>query len=152
MGIDGVNSTLMLVGLPHLYETHNWLRMFTGSLYGIAISLLLTPYVTMTLWREPSGERTLKSWGELFALFNVVALLGMVALSEADFLLWPLVTVSVAGVLGLMGLMNLSIVTILAGKVNVYAGWRDLLVPGLIGVALTVIEFTVIGLLRAQLL
>jgi uncharacterized membrane protein len=38
MGIDGLNSLMMLIpGAPHLYETDNWMRLFTGSLYGIAI-------------------------------------------------------------------------------------------------------------------
>ena len=65
MSIDGLNSTAMLIGLPHPYETENWRRVFTGSLYGLAISLLVTPFITVMLWREPTGERTLKGWGEL---------------------------------------------------------------------------------------
>ncbi|HJW84273.1 MAG TPA: DUF2085 domain-containing protein, partial [Anaerolineae bacterium] len=152
MGVDGINSTLMLIpGAPHLYETENWMRLLTGSLYGLAISMLLTPYVTVTLWREPSGERTLKGWGELLLLVNLAAVLAMLALTEADFLFWPLVAVSVVGVLGLMGLMNTSIVTIAAGRVNVYAGWRQLAVPLLFGVALSLVEFVAIGAFRASL-
>jgi len=152
LGIDGINSTLMLIpGAPHLYETENWMRLLTGSLYGLAISMLLTPYVTVTLWREPSGERTLKDWGELLLLVNLAAVLAMLALTEADFLFWPLVVVSVVGVLGLMGLMNTSIVTIAAGRVNVYRGWRQLAVPLLFGVVLSLVEFVAIGAFRASL-
>ncbi len=149
MGIDGLNSTAMLVGLPHLYETENWMRLFTGSLYGIAISALLTPYVTVTLWREPTGRRTLHGWGELLLLVNVAAVLVMLALTRASILLWPLVIVSMVGVVGLMAAMNTSIVAMLAGRANTYAGWRDLLAPGLAGVGLSLAEFVAIGALRA---
>lgn len=150
MGIDGVNSLMMLIpGAPHLYETQNWMRLFTGALYGLAVSMLLTPYVTVTLWREPSGERTLKSPGELLLLVNVAAVLVMLALSQASFLLWPLVTVSMVGVIGLMGLMMTSIVVVLIGKVNAYAGWRELLAPGAAGVALSIVGLVVIDMLRA---
>jgi uncharacterized membrane protein len=150
MGVDGINSTLMLIpGAPHLYETENWMRMFTGSLYGIAVSLLLTPYVAVTIWREPTGERTLKSWGELLLLVNVAAVLGMLALSEASFLLWPLVIVSMVGVVGLMSLMNTSIVIILARRANSYATFRQLSLPGLVGLGLALVEFVAIGMLRA---
>src|SRR3972149_1130153 len=45
MGIDGLNSTAMLVGLPHLYATQNWMRVFTGSPYGLARSPFPHPYV-----------------------------------------------------------------------------------------------------------
>ena len=75
----------------------------------------------------------------------------MLTLTEADFLFWPLLAVSVVGVLGLMGLMNTSIVTIAAGRVNVYAGWRQLAVPLLFGVALSLVEFVAIGAFRASL-
>jgi len=149
MGIDGLNSTAMLLGLPHVYETQNWMRVFTGSLYGLAVSLMLTPYVTLTLWREPTGDRTLKGWGELLLLVNGVGAFGALALTEAPFLLWPLVVVSVVGVVGLMGLLNLSITAALSGRLNAFVGWRDWLRPGLIGVALTLVEFVGIGVLRA---
>lgn len=152
MGIDGLNSAAMLIGLPHPYETENWMRVFTGSLYGLAISLLVTPLITVMLWREPTGERTLKGWGELLLVVNITSVMVMVALTEASFLLWPLVAVSVVGVVGLMTLMNLSIVATLAGKANTYVGWRDLVAPGLVGISLTLVEFTGIGLLRAGLL
>jgi len=149
MGIDGLNSLMMLIpGAPHLYETDNWMRLLTGSLYGIAISALLTPYVTVTLWREPTGERTLKSWGEVLLLANVAGAIAMLALSQPSFLLWPLVAISMVGVVGLMSLMNTSIVTVLAGKANAYLGWRDLLRPGLFGLALALVEFMLIGALR----
>jgi hypothetical protein len=149
MGVDGLNSTAMLVGLPHPYATENWMRLFTGSLYGIAISALLTPYITVTLWREPTGQRTLYGWGELLLLVNVAAVLVMLALTQVSALLWPLVIVSVLGVLGLMAAMNTSIVVMLTARANTYAGWRDLLAPGLAGVGLALAEFVAIGALRA---
>jgi len=149
MGIDGLNSTATLIGLPHPYETENWMRVFTGSLYGLAISLLVTPFITAMLWREPTGERTLKGWGELLVLVNVTAVMVMVVLTGAAFLLWPLVLVSVAGVVGLLSMMNVSLLAAATGKVNTFSRWRALLVPGAIAVALALIEIVAIAATRA---
>ena len=88
----------------------------------------------------------------MLLLVNITSVMVMAALTEASFLLWPLVAVSVVGVVGLMTLMNLSIVATLAGKANTYVGWRDLVAPGLVGISLALVEFTGIGLLRAGLL
>lgn len=41
MVFDGVNSTLITLGLPHLYETTNLHRISTGLLSGIAIGAVL---------------------------------------------------------------------------------------------------------------
>jgi len=38
------------------------------------------------------------------------------------------------------------------GKANTYDGWRDLAALGLVGISLTLVEFTGIGLLRMELL
>ncbi|HLF26750.1 MAG TPA: DUF2085 domain-containing protein [Anaerolineae bacterium] len=152
MGVDGLNSLMMLIpGFPHLYETENWMRIFTGSLYGIALSTLLTPYITLTWWRDPTGERTLKGPGELLLLVNIAAALALAALTGASFLLWPLVIASVVGVVGLMAAMNASLVVMLAGRANTYSRWRELVTPGLIGIGLALTEFVVIDVLRAGL-
>jgi hypothetical protein len=142
---------MLIPGAPRLYDTENWMRIFTGSLYGLSLSMLLTPYITLTMWREPTGERTLQGWGELLLLVNVIAVLVILVQTEAAFLFWPVSIMTVGGALGLMSLMNTSIITIATGQVNVYVSWRQLAVPLLIGVALALVEFTAIGAMRASI-
>jgi hypothetical protein len=73
----------------------------------------------------------------------------MVVLTGASFLLWPLVIVSVAGVVGLLSLMNMSLIAVAVGKVNALSTWRDLLAPGVIAVALALIEIVTVATMRA---
>lgn len=153
MGIDGLNSLTMLIpGAPHLYDTQNWMRLFTGSLYGVAVSALLTPMINVSLWREPGGDGALENWGEVALVAGVAVALAMLALTQADFLLWPLTVVSVLGAVGLMAILNTSIVAIAIGKVNAYARWRDLFTPGLAGLGLALAELVVIAALRVDFL
>jgi len=151
MGIDGLNSLAMLIpGAPHLYDTQNWMRLFTGSLYGVAVSALLTPMINVSLWREPGGDSALENWREAALIAGVAIALAMLALTQADFLLWPLTAVSVIGAVGLMAVLNTSIVAIAIGRVNAYTGWRELFTPGLAGIGLALTELVVIAALRAN--
>ena len=51
--LDGLNSFLALMGLPHLYAPSNLLRLITGALEGITIAAILLPAINITLWRAP---------------------------------------------------------------------------------------------------
>lgn len=53
MGIDGTNSLLLDLGLPHPYAPHNLLRLGTGMLAGVALAAVLVYLVAGTLWRAP---------------------------------------------------------------------------------------------------
>jgi len=56
MGFDGVNSYLTLLPiLPHLYEPHNWLRLTTGTLEGIALAAVVLPVFNQTMWADATG-------------------------------------------------------------------------------------------------
>ena len=63
--VDGTNSFLALMELPHLYEPSNRLRLVTGALEGIVIAAVLLPALNMTLWRQPGPQRSIGNWRDL---------------------------------------------------------------------------------------
>ncbi len=65
---DGLNSFLALLGLPHLYEPNNLLRLITGSLQGIAVAAVLLPALNITLWRAPRPIRSIAALPDLLWL------------------------------------------------------------------------------------
>lgn len=57
MAIDGTNSLLVDLGLPHPYEPNNALRLMTGAATGTALAAMLCFLVATTLWRRGEWQR-----------------------------------------------------------------------------------------------
>lgn len=75
MGVDGTNSLLLDLGLPHPYTAHNLLRLGTGVLAGVTLAAVLAYLVAATLWRSPrEREAAVGGWGDL-AQMVVIGLL-----------------------------------------------------------------------------
>jgi len=152
MGIDGINSTISIFpNAPQLYHTTNVHRLITGLLYGLAISALFPPFFNGAIWRQPSGEQTIKNWRELLAMLIFVGVEAALVLTQADYLLLPVTVVSVGGALLLLSLLN-SIIWLSTRRLeNALTGWRQLAFPLVFGLALALIEITALGAFRAQL-
>jgi uncharacterized membrane protein len=73
---DSINSFLQLLpNTPHLYTSHNWLRLLTGSGMGVAIPVMLVPIVNGTLWKDSSPEPIISSWKQLVIIVGVISVL-----------------------------------------------------------------------------
>jgi uncharacterized membrane protein len=149
MGIDGLNSTISIIpGAPQLWHTTNFLRIVTGTLYGLAISALFPPFFNSAVWTEFSGESTLKNWRELIAMLMVAGLAVALVLSGADWLLYPVSIITIGGALVLLSLLN-SVIMLSALKLeNALSHWRQLWLPLLFGGALSLIEITLLDMFR----
>lgn len=152
MGIDGINSTLSIFpNAPQLYHTTNVHRLITGLLYGLAISALFPPFFNGAIWRQPSGEQTIKNWRELLVMLIFVGVEAVLVLTQADYLLLPVTVLTIGGALLLLSLLN-SIIWLSTRRLeNVLTGWRQLVFPLVFGLALALIEITALDALRAQL-
>src|SRR5205823_4373449 len=65
MALDGTNALAYDLGLPSLYPPHNALRLATGLVCGLALSLLAVPVLAGALWQDWDADRSLESAGEL---------------------------------------------------------------------------------------
>jgi uncharacterized membrane protein len=82
---DGANSYLgSIVRGPHLYEPRHELRVLTGVLNGLTMSVLVYPAFSVTFWRHPDPERAVRSPRDLGVLVLLeVAMAGLVLVSAA---------------------------------------------------------------------
>src|SRR6266487_101234 len=62
MAVDGFNSFLLDMGLAHLYQPHNLLRLATGLTTGLALAVLALPPLNYLFWREYNDKRSVTSW------------------------------------------------------------------------------------------
>ncbi|MCP4540852.1 MAG: DUF2085 domain-containing protein [Chloroflexi bacterium] len=148
---DGLNSYMVLIRGPHVYEPRNWLRLTTGALQGLTMSAFVYPVFNFTLWHDSVRERTIRNLRELGVLVLLqVGLIGLV-LTEWDILLYPLTLLSAGGVLTLLTCINSMIVLMLTRRENTIDTWRASIIPLLAGLTLSIIQIGVIDLLRYAL-
>ncbi len=149
MGIDGVNSTISIIpGAPQLYHTTNLHRIITGTLYGLALSALFPPIFNSAIWNEPGGERSIQNWRELIGTLIVAAILIAIVVSTPDWLLVPISIATIGAALCLLALLN-SVIVLSARKLeNALSSWRQMLMPMLFGLAMSLIEITLLDALR----
>jgi uncharacterized membrane protein len=149
MAIDGVNSYLSLFGtLPHLYTPHNWLRAATGSLNGMALCMIVFPVFNYTLRKHTQPVPPLRTVWELLALLAVDAAAIALVQSEPAWLLYPMAILTTAGVLWMLTLVNTMILLLVFRQDSQAETWRDIALPLLSGLVVTLVELTVMGAIR----
>lgn len=148
MGIDGLNSLLTLVpGAPSAYEPRNWLRLLTGAFDGIAMAGLLFPVFNLTVWAD--GRDVPAVTGRILGGLALLALaISALVLSQASWLLWPLVVLSGVGVLTLVGMLNVALVVIALRRDGSFRTLAELAPFVVYGLLLTFLELGAINLLR----
>lgn len=152
MIIDGVNSTISIIpSAPQLYHTTNIHRIITGTLFGLALSMLFIPIFNTAIWTRPSGDRTIKNWRELISLIVAALVIDAVVLTQADWLLYPITIISIVGPLFLLGFMGAVIVLTMRNLANAISRWKQMVVPLMGGVALGLVLITLMDIFRASL-
>jgi uncharacterized membrane protein len=149
MGVDGINSYLTFFpALPHAYEPHNALRLFTGLGTGLAMGAFVLPAFNGTLWRNPDPQPILGGLRELGALALVAAMLGGLILTENTVVLHVLALGGVLGVLALLAMIQLTLWASLLQVANRLETWRGAALPLLAGLTLAVAQVAVIDAAR----
>jgi uncharacterized membrane protein len=151
-GLDGLNSYFtLLTGSPLLYEPSNFLRLISGLLQGLALMVIVRPIVAFTLWAQSRDEQVVRSYGELGLLVAALAVVGVVARSEAAWLYYPLALSSVGGELLMLSLVNTLISSVLLRREGTAANWRQAAPLWLLGLAAALVEVNLINLGREAL-
>ena len=149
MGIDGGNSYLVLLGRPPLlYAPRNWLRAATGTLNGIALSMIVLPVFNFTLWKDPLPIRPLRKAWELLPMLAAGALVIVLCRSAPAWLLYPVALISAGGVLWMLTLVNTMILLILVRQDGQATTWKEAAAAPARRAATTLIELTAIGVVR----
>jgi uncharacterized membrane protein len=152
MVLDGVNSYVsLLLNRPLLYQPHNLLRLATGTLHGLALSIIVFPIFNFTLWKVPDNWPALAGFRELGLILLVLALPTVILVqTELGILLYPAAILGVAGVLAMLTVVNSMIIIIATRREARAVAWWDAALPVVLGFAATILELAIIALLRWQ--
>jgi len=151
VGVDGLNSYLSLLSLPHLYEPHNTLRLLTGTLEGIALAGVFLPMLHVTLWQQPQEVRSIPNWREMGLLLLAAAGVALLALWHPRLSFCPLTLLSIAGLLVALGVLNTLLVGLVARRIGRSSRWSQVLTLFYWGTLLALLELAALAWLRFSL-
>ena len=159
MAVDGLNSYLSdwVFRAPLLYPPHDLLRLVTGALTGLSISILLYPVFNLSVWTPLLPERAVRGSRDLGVLLLLEGglVISVWALAEkhwppllSGWSLVPLAILSAAGVLTMLTLINSVLVMMVAGWENRYGRLQEAAIPLMLGFDLALIQIAAIDVLR----
>ncbi len=149
MAVDGVNSTLVDLFLPHLYTPRNELRTLTGGGMGVAMAVLIFLMLNMSLRRNPDTEqRIMRGWIELggVLLLNLLVLAAMYG--NVALMFWPIAVVSWLGITGILYAINLLLTALVMGYEGQVQRMVQLARPATFALVFTLVELGALSALR----
>ena len=126
MGADGVNSTLLDLRAPYLYEPDNRLRLATGLLVGVTLGIMQAYLLNRTVWSDPADVPLLRGWRELGALLVAQALVYLLVISGWGALRTPLALALVVGAVAVVLTLALTFLVLAYGREGRFARPADL--------------------------
>ena len=151
-GVDGLNSfASFFPNAPQLYAPNNLLRLITGMLAGVAVSLLLHLVLSMLLWRQPDPRPFVGDLRELALLLLLAAGVVAIVYAQWPFMLYPLALLEALGVWVMLTGINVALFVIILRRENSLERASEALPYLLWGAACALVEVGVIALARAWL-
>ncbi|HVA91139.1 MAG TPA: DUF2085 domain-containing protein [Chloroflexota bacterium] len=150
MMLDGFNSVAQTHHFHVLYQDTNLIRVITGTLAGMALTILVVPIYNRLVWRDSAIIAVAEDYVELGG-FLIVAILVIVSLQAAPAALYyPLSILSIAGFLVTMTMVNSCIILVSLRREHTVADERGLFLPALAGLVFTLGEIFLITTFRAH--
>lgn len=149
MAVDGFNSMLVDMFLPHLYTPRNELRTLTGIGMGTAMAVLMFLILNLSLQRDPDTSRpVVGSWAELGGalLLNLLVLLAMYG--NVWFMYWPIAITAWLGIVGVLYCVNLLITALLMRYEGSVTRVAQLARPGTVALVFTLLELAALSAAR----
>jgi uncharacterized membrane protein len=140
MGVDGFNSLFLDLGLPHLYQPQNPLRLVTGLGAGVAMVAFIVPVTNSLLWRQDDARSSFRSFGQLAMLLPPLLLAFLAISSQTAWLLYPVAILSSLGLLMALTLVNMVSLVSFTPLMGRFARWRQIFPVFTLCVALAVVE------------
>lgn len=154
MGVDGVNSYMTFFpNAPHLYQPQNWLRLITGTLHGLTMSVILLPLVNESLWHTAviNPEPVVKNAKEFAMLLVAAVAMILIVFWRPPILLYPMTFLSSLGVLLMLTLINSVFAALLTRQTSLARTWKAVWPTLVIGLSGAIIMLAGMYLLRAWL-
>jgi uncharacterized membrane protein len=149
LGIDGFNSFFLDLGLPHLYQPHNLLRLATGLGTGTAMAAMVVPVTNGLLWREDDPRPSFGSWNELVVMVPILLLVFLGVASTVGVLLYPIAIISTGGLILALSSVNVVFALGITNRLGRFTSWRQFFPLFTLAVACAVVELMALFMLKS---
>lgn len=152
MALDGFNSLFLDLGLPHLYQPVNGLRLVSGLGAGTAMAAVIVPVASGLLWRNDERRSSFDSPAELALMLPLLTVDFLVVISVAPIILYPVAILSSAGLVMALTLVNIVFALGLTNQIGRFDRWRQLFPLFTVLAVLAVLELMALFLLKSSLM
>jgi uncharacterized membrane protein len=152
MAEDGFNSLFLDLGLPHLYQPQNPLRLATGLGTGVAMCAFILPVANSLIWKHEDEQSSFGSVRALALMPPVLLLIFLAVISQMAPLLYPIALLSTAGVIMALSLVNLAFLLGATGKVGRISSWRQVFPVFTLAMVFALGELIALSTLKLSLL
>lgn len=131
LGIDGLNSTLLDLGVWHLYSPANELRLATGLLTGVALATFVWLLVGQVALRETarSSGKLITGYRELATILALATGYAAIVLSNWEPLRLPLTALLIVSATAVLTGLSLAFVLLVGRRENRATHTSDLAAP-----------------------
>ena len=169
-GLDGINSTssdgsfyalltrfvARPLGTGVLgYAPQPWLRVLTGVLMGMSMSIILVPAFNQSLWADGEDQATLRTGRELVQLIAIevglAALILALEATQSRVALTIIAALTALGPIAMFTLLGAMIFVLVLKRDATMHGWREAWVPLIWGVVFALVMVVGMDSLRLWL-
>jgi hypothetical protein len=149
MAVDGFNSMLVDMFMPHLYTPQNWLRTLTGIGMGISIAAIMLLILNVSLRRNANNEqRVIGSWLELAGALLINGLVWLAIYGNLGIMYWPVAIVAWLGITGVLYCVNLLLTALFMRYEGMVTRVVQLAKPASVALVFTLIELGALSAAR----
>ncbi len=149
---DGFNSLFNDLGLPHLYQPLNWLRLVTGLGTGVAMAAFILPVANTLIWRSEDERSSFASPRQLVLMLPILLLAFLAVNSQAGALLYPIALLSSAGLVMALSLVNIVFVLGIGNRIGRFGTWRQVFPIFTVAIVLAVVELVALNALKSSVM
>jgi uncharacterized membrane protein len=149
MAVDGFNSMLVDMFMPHLYTPQNELRTLTGIGMGVAIAVLMFLILNLSLRSNPdTHQRVIGGWIELGGALLVNLLVLAAMYGNVALMFWPIAFTAWLGITGVLYAINVLLTALFMGYEGKVARVAQLAKPATIALIFTLVELGALSAAR----
>jgi uncharacterized membrane protein len=149
MGIDGLNSMMVDLFMPHLYTPQNWLRTLTGIGMGISIAVIMLLILNVSLRRNADNQqRIIGGWLELGGALLINGLVWLAIYGNVGIMYWPVAFMAWLGISGVLYCVNLLLTALFMRYEGTVTQVAQLAKPATFALVFTLIELGALSTMR----
>ena len=144
MGADGFNSVFLDLGLPHLYQPQNPLRLLTGFGAGVAMVSFIVPVSNQLLWRVDDERPSFGAFRQVALVTPWLLLAFLAIISQMGVFLYPVAVLETLGLLMALTLVNLVFLLSFTPLMGRFTRWRQVFPVFTLCAAFAVVELLIL--------